>query len=59
MFTSVMIQVDISGHPPIPFGPTPSILTAFHFQHNLLFLEGFLGPVLPEPFWGLNDIGGY
>ena len=36
----VMIQVDIGGHPPIPFGPTPSILTSFHFQHNLLFLVG-------------------
>ena len=28
-------------HPPIPFGPPPSILVAFHFQHNLLFLVGF------------------
>ena len=36
-----MIQVDISGHPPIPFGPAPSILAAFHFQHNLLFLAVF------------------
>jgi len=24
-----MIQVDIGGHPPIPFGPAPSILAAF------------------------------
>ena len=37
----VMIQVDIGGHPPIPFGPAPSILAAFHIQHNLLFLAGF------------------
>ena len=36
-----MIQVDIGGHPPIPFAPTPSILAAFHIQHNLLFLAGF------------------
>ena len=36
-----MIQVDIGGHPPIPFGPPPSILSVFHFQHNLLFLAGF------------------
>ena len=36
-----MIQVDIGGHPPIPFGPALSILAAFHFQHNLLFLAGF------------------
>ena len=37
----VMIQVDIGGHPPIPFGPPPSVLSVFHFQHNLLFLAGF------------------
>ena len=36
-----VIQVDIGGHPPIPFGPAPSILAAFHIQHNLLFLVGF------------------
>ena len=36
-----MIQVDIRGHPPVPFGLTPSILAAFHFQHNLLFLARF------------------
>ena len=36
-----MIQVDIGGHPPIPFGPAPSIIAAFHIQHNLLFLAGF------------------
>ena len=53
-----MIQVDIGGHPPIPFGPAPLILVAFHSQHNLLFLTGFLGPPLLESFWGLNDLGG-
>ena len=36
-----MIQVDIGGHPPIPFGPAPSILAAFQIQRNLLFLAGF------------------
>ena len=36
-----MIQVDIGGHPPIPFGLAPSILATFHVQHNLLFLAGF------------------
>ena len=35
-----MIQVDIGGHPPIPFVPTPSFLAAFHFHRNLLFLGG-------------------
>ena len=32
--------MDIGGHPPIPFGPAPSILAAFHFHQNLLFLAG-------------------
>ena len=36
-----MIQVDIGGHPPNPFGPTQSILATFHIQHHLLFLAGF------------------
>ena len=36
-----MIQVDIGGHPPIPFGTAPSILAAFQIQRNLLFLAGF------------------
>ena len=31
-----MIQVDIGGHPPILFGPAPSVLETFHFHHNLL-----------------------
>ena len=33
--------MDIGGHPPIPFGPAPSILVAFQIQHDLLFLAGF------------------
>ena len=35
-----MRHVDIGGHPPIPFVLSPSILVAFHFQHNLLFIAG-------------------
>ena len=41
---SLLIEVDVSGHPPIPFGPAPSIFAAFHIQHNLLFLAGFWVP---------------
>ena len=37
----MMIQMDIGGHSPIPFGPAQSILAVFHIQHNLLFLAGF------------------
>ena len=42
-----MIQVDIGGHPPIPFGPPPSVLSIFQFQLNLLFLALFSSPKLP------------
>ena len=57
-----MIQVDIDGHPTIPFGPAPSILAAFRIHHNLLFLAGFrvlhsrsrFGAVI-----NLMDIGGH
>ena len=57
-----MIQVDIGGHPPIPFGLAPSILAAFHIQHNLLFLEGFLVLHSRSHFGGLIiqvDTGGH
>ena len=53
-----MIQVDIGGPPPIRFGPTTSILVAFHFQQLTIFSR-LSGPPLPEPFWGLNDPSGY
>ena len=53
-----MIQVNIGGHPPIPFGPVPSILSVFHFQQLTIFSR-FSSLALPEPFWGLNDPGGY
>ena len=33
--------MDIGGHPPIPFGQAPSIIAAFHIQHNLLLLASF------------------
>ena len=33
--------MDIGGHPPIPFGPTPSILATIHIQYQLQFLAGF------------------
>ena len=38
---ALVIQMDIDGHPPLPFGPAPSILAAFQIQHNLLFLAGY------------------
>ena len=57
-FEALMIQMDIGGHPLIPFGPAPSILPFFHFQQLTIFSR-FSGPTLPEPFWGLNDLGGY
>jgi hypothetical protein len=45
-----MIQVDISGHPPIPLGPPPLLLSFFQFSHSLLFLAVFSGPELSGPF---------
>ena len=57
-----MIQVDIGGHPPIPFGPTPSIVANFHIQHHLLFLAGFQVLHSRSRFGALMiqvDIGGH
>ena len=57
-----MIQVDIGGHPPILFGPAPSILAAFHIQHNLLFLAVFQVLHSRSHFGGLIiqvDTGGH
>ena len=54
--------MDLDGHPPNPFGPTPSILAAFHIQHNLLFLAGFQVFHPRSRFGGLMiqvDIGGH
>ena len=57
-----MIQVDIGGHPPIPFGPARSILAAFQIQHDLLFLAGFRVLHSRSRFGALMiqvDIGGH
>ena len=57
-----MIQVDIGDHPLIPFGPAPSILAAFHIQHNLLFLASFRVLHSQSRFGALMiqvDIGGH
>ena len=57
-----MIQVDIGGHPPIPFGPAPSILATFHIWQNLLFLVGFRVLHSRSRFGALMiqvDIGGH
>ena len=54
--------MDISGHPPIPFGLAPSILVALHIQHNLLFLAGFRVLHSQSRFGALMiqvDIGGH
>jgi hypothetical protein len=37
----MVIQVDIGGHPPIPLGPPPLLLSVFYFSHSLLFLAVF------------------
>ena len=52
------MEVDIGGHPPIPFGPTPSTLLVLHF-HQLSIFSSFFGHACPELFWGINDLGGY
>ena len=57
-----MIQVDIGGHPPTPFGLAPSILAALHIQHHLLFLAGFWVLHSRSRFGALMiqvDIGGH
>ena len=57
-----MIQVDISGHPPIPFGPTTSIILVFQLQHSLLFIAGFQVLHTRSRFGDLMiqvDIGGH
>ena len=59
---TLMIKVDIGGHPPIPFGPALSILSVFQFQHNLLFLAFFWVMNFRSRFETLMiqvDIGGH
>ena len=57
-----MIQVDIGGLPPIPFGPVASILSVFQLHHSLLFLAGFRVLHTRSHFGDLMiqvDIGGH
>ena len=51
-----MIQVDIGGHPPIPLGPPPLLLSFFQFPHSLLFLAVFRVLNFRSRFEVLNDV---
>jgi hypothetical protein len=51
-----MIQVDIGGHPPIPLGPPPLLLSVFQFPHSLLFLAVFRVLNFRSRFEALNDV---
>ena len=51
-----MIQVDISGHSPIPFGSALSVLSVFKLQHNLLFLAVFRVLNFRSCFEALNSV---
>ena len=51
-----MIQVDIGGHPPIPFEPPYSFLSIFKLQQNLLFLAVFRVLNFRSRFEALNDV---
>ena len=51
-----MIQVDIGGHPPIPLGPPPLLLSVFQFLHSLLFLAVFRVLNFWSRFKALNDV---
>ena len=51
-----MIQVDTSGHPPIPLGAPISSLSIFQFRHNLLFLAIFWVMNFWSRFEALNDV---
>ena len=55
-FGALMIQVDIGGHPSIPFEPPPLVLSFFKLQHNLLFLAVFRVLNFQSCFEALNDI---
>ena len=53
--SQIMIQVDVGGHPPIPFGPPQLSLSAFSVSlivAQLTIFSSFSGPKLPKPFWG-------
>jgi hypothetical protein len=51
-----MIQVDIGGHPPIPLGPPPFLLSVFQFPHSLLFLAVIQVLNFWSHFEALNDV---
>ena len=53
---SALIQVDIGGHPYIPLGPVPLLLSVFQFLHSLLFLAVFWVLNFRSHFEALNDI---
>jgi len=49
----MMIQVDVGGHPPIPFGPPQLSFSAFSVSlivAQLTIFSSFSSPKLPEPF---------
>jgi hypothetical protein len=48
--------VDIGGHPPIPLGPPPLLLSVFQFPHSLLFLAVFRVLNFRSRFEALNDV---
>ena len=48
--------MDIGGHPPIPLGPPPLLLSVFQFPHSLLFLAVFRVLNFRSRFESLNDI---
>jgi hypothetical protein len=48
--------VDIGGHPPIPLGPPPLLLSIFQFPHSLLFLAIFWVLNFESRFEALNDV---
>jgi hypothetical protein len=52
----ILIQVDIGGHPPIPLGPPPLLLSVFQFLHSLLFLAVFRVLNFLSRFEALNDV---
>ena len=45
-----MIQVDIGGHPPIPLGPPPLLLSVFSVFAQFTIFSSFSGLELPESF---------
>ena len=48
--------MNIGGHPPIPLGPPPLLLSVFQFLHSLLFLAVFRVPNFWSRFEALNKV---